>query len=285
MKKVTVVVAVSLVMTIAVSVPAATPVNLLTRGDVEGGWSFTTHDPCHVSESFIGNGRGGYGNALSFTNSTFDWNQTALRFVSGNGISLPANRIPNNSTVYVGAWVKVTSGFVLGDTAGEINSGVEVYLRLSEGATEGIYQSISDIYNNTHLINSLTFGFAEANSVPIANLTTSWQYFEYPVHVGDSGSPSGWGYVELNVSDRVGWRGDLAAAFTGTIYLDDIYLGIMSQKPELANPQICGDYGTVYLAADLNHDCYINFKDMAKLAQNWIKCTNPADAACNQYWK
>jgi len=281
MKKINVLIAASLLIAMASSVPAVQPVNLLNRGDVEGGWVFTTHDPLHVTESFVGNGRGGYGNALSFTNSMFDWNQTSLRFTSGNGITLPANRIPNNSTVYVGAWVKVTSGFAIGDTGGEINSGVEVYLRLSEGAAEGIYQSISDVYNNTHLINSLTFGFAEAYSVPISNLTTSWQYFEYPVQVGDSGSVDGWGYVELNVSDRVGWRGDLAAAFTGTIYFDDLYLGVLPQ----ADPQQCGDSGTTYLTADLNKDCYVNFKDMAKMAENWVKCTNPADAACDQYWK
>jgi len=281
MKKVNVVMAVSLLMSIAISASAAELVNLLNRGDVEGGWSFVTHDPARVSESFVGNGRGGYGNALSFTDSVWDenWASTSLRFVSGNGIAVFANRIPNNSTVYVGAWVKVSSGFAPGqvDIPPTFNSGVEVYLQLSEGAVIEAYQSNTDV----DLTNSLTFGFDDVNSIPISSLTTSWQYFEYPVQVGDSGSVDGWGYVEINVSDRVGWRGDLAAAFTGTIYFDDIYIGVLPQ----ADPQQCGDSGTTYLAADLNHDCYVNFEDMAKMAQNWVKCTNPADTACNQYWK
>jgi len=183
--------------------------------------------------------------------------------------------------VYVGAWVKVTSDFAIGDTAGEFNSGIEAYLRLADGTIQEIYQSNTD----ANLINSLTFGFFKAGIVTPVTLTTSWQYFEFPVLVGNSSSGSGWTYVELNVSDRVGWRGDLAAAFTGTIYLDDLYVGLISQKPELADPQQCGDFGTTYLSADLNNDCYVTFKDMAKLAQNWVKCTNPVDTACNQYWK
>jgi hypothetical protein len=37
-----------------------------------------------------------------------------------------------------------------------------------------------------------------------------------------------------------------------------------------------------YLPADLNHDCYVDMRDLAFLAQNWLVCINPADANCVQ---
>lgn len=260
---------------------AAGPVNLLNRGDVEGGWVFINDDPLHVTESMIGNGRGGYGNALSFTDSTFDWNQTSLEFRAGNGISSSVNFIPNNAVVYVGAWVKVAGGFAIGDSAGEYNSGVEVYLRVADASSEGVYQSNTD----ASLINSLTFGFNHVNSIPAAALDGTWRYFEFPVTVGAGSTQNGWTFVELRVADRVGWRGDLAAAFTGTIYIDDMYVGLTSQKLELADPQTCGDFGTSFLPQDINKDCYVNVGDLAEMAQHWLGCTDPTNTQCNSYWQ
>ncbi|MEN6385277.1 MAG: hypothetical protein ABFD79_08750 [Phycisphaerales bacterium] len=37
----------------------------------------------------------------------------------------------------------------------------------------------------------------------------------------------------------------------------------------------------INLAADLNRDCKIDFKDMAILANNWLKCKDPANQECD----
>ena len=50
-------------------------------------------------------------------------------------------------------------------------------------------------------------------------------------------------------------------------------------------PTVCGDPGTVYLAEDLNQDCKVDFGDFAQIASVWLQCTDPADTACDSYWK
>jgi hypothetical protein len=41
----------------------------------------------------------------------------------------------------------------------------------------------------------------------------------------------------------------------------------------------CDNQGA-YLPADLNHDCYVNFKDFAMFAHNWLICNDPENTAC-----
>ena len=47
----------------------------------------------------------------------------------------------------------------------------------------------------------------------------------------------------------------------------------------LAHKKTCGDFDTIYLDGDVNKDCRVDFKDLAKLAANWLGCTNPQ--GCN----
>jgi hypothetical protein len=35
---------------------------------------------------------------------------------------------------------------------------------------------------------------------------------------------------------------------------------------------------------DVNHDCYVDFKDFAQFAQSWMDCVNPADSSCSAPW-
>ncbi|MCD4831394.1 MAG: hypothetical protein K8R02_06250 [Anaerohalosphaeraceae bacterium] len=44
-------------------------------------------------------------------------------------------------------------------------------------------------------------------------------------------------------------------------------------------PDVCGDWG--YAPSDLNEDCYVDFKDIAILAENWLDCTDPTDTRCS----
>jgi len=53
--------------------------------------------------------------------------------------------------------------------------------------------------------------------------------------------------------------------------------------PDLV-PAACGDPGTEYLNADLNEDCYVNWADFGVFAGQWLRCTDPANSDCDQYW-
>jgi len=55
-----------------------------------------------------------------------------------------------------------------------------------------------------------------------------------------------------------------------------------------ANPKLplaCKDPQTVYLPRDYNQDCSVNFADFATFAADWLKCSDPANANCDQYWR
>lgn len=43
----------------------------------------------------------------------------------------------------------------------------------------------------------------------------------------------------------------------------------------LEMPRRCGDLGTVYLPADLNKDCKVDFTDFIELADKWLESTDP----------
>ena len=44
---------------------------------------------------------------------------------------------------------------------------------------------------------------------------------------------------------------------------------------EGADVDYCGQQGTIYLAGDINHDCYVNLEDMIEVALAWLECTSP----------
>jgi hypothetical protein len=50
--------------------------------------------------------------------------------------------------------------------------------------------------------------------------------------------------------------------------------------PAAPKPVKCGDPGTVYNSMDFNQDCYVNFKDVAQFAKQWLTCTDPANSNC-----
>ncbi len=59
---------------------------------------------------------------------------------------------------------------------------------------------------------------------------------------------------------------------------------------DLSNPAISDTSDRVFtifqcrkvLAGDINGDCYVNFLDFSLLIEDWLKCTNPFDPACNE---
>ncbi len=76
---------------------------------------------------------------------------------------------------------------------------------------------------------------------------------------------------------------DDANLYLGTIYkfdrrffkgsLDD--LSIISYRYDYE----CGDWG--YATADVNKDCYVNIRDFALMASQWLDCTNELGADCS----
>ena len=52
--------------------------------------------------------------------------------------------------------------------------------------------------------------------------------------------------------------------------------------PEQFLPDICGDEGTAYKLTDINQDCRVNLLDLEIFVQEWLSCTDPSNAACNQ---
>ena len=49
-------------------------------------------------------------------------------------------------------------------------------------------------------------------------------------------------------------------------------------------PTQCGDDGTVYLTGDVDEDCDVDLNDTAVLANDYGKCSDPADPCCDAYY-
>ena len=47
-------------------------------------------------------------------------------------------------------------------------------------------------------------------------------------------------------------------------------------------PEKCGDAGADPNASDINEDCITNLKDFAIVGDGWMRCSNPADAGCEE---
>ncbi len=111
---------------------------------------------------------------------------------------------------------------------------------------------------------------------------------------GNLGDVNGDGKADLVVRRRETgeWRSgitDAAGAFTavGSFVSGWLLEGDIPLTGDVGAADVldhCGEPGTVYLAVDLNTDCYVNLGDLAVLATKWLWCTDPANPACDQYW-
>ncbi|MHC4572872.1 MAG: hypothetical protein ACYS76_01860 [Planctomycetota bacterium] len=59
-----------------------------------------------------------------------------------------------------------------------------------------------------------------------------------------------------------------------------IDIGLLTKV--LGVPRTCSHLGAIRLPADLDEDGMVNFKDIAELADKWLKCTDPTDPGCDQ---
>jgi glycerophosphoryl diester phosphodiesterase len=56
--------------------------------------------------------------------------------------------------------------------------------------------------------------------------------------------------------------------------MQDVQLDVLVQDDDLA----CGDWG--YVAMDFNRDCYVDARDLALFAEQWMACTDPSGPMC-----
>ena len=46
------------------------------------------------------------------------------------------------------------------------------------------------------------------------------------------------------------------------------------------DPQVCGEYGTLYHDYDFDKNCYVDFGDLKVIAADWLECTTPEGVGC-----
>ena len=89
----------------------------------------------------------------------------------------------------------------------------------------------------------------------------------------DAGTPFLGGYAMVATYHQGG--GDLGYVIDNFEYEAD--------APQ--SPLFCGDEETVYLESDLIQDCYVGLTDLGAFGSQWLWCSDPAQAACDQYWQ
>ena len=62
--------------------------------------------------------------------------------------------------------------------------------------------------------------------------------------------------------------------------IDDVSL-LAITDPTVCSEAIAQGHG---MAGDVNNDCYVDLKDIAVIAQDWLRCINPADSGCASPW-
>jgi hypothetical protein len=134
-------------------------------------------------------------------------------------------------------------------------------------------------------------------SVPIADVT-QWHKYRFTV-LGNDGSGTiranfyqdttlvieemAVGVVDqVDTNGRVLWCGaEWGSDIAGGQHTKQIdYVRVDTFGAYAPPPENCGDQGTVYMAADTNKDCVVDYHDFAEIADGLGRCTDPANLDC-----
>jgi hypothetical protein len=102
---------------------------------------------------------------------------------------------------------------------------------------------------------------------------------------GGSGGAGGLGGLYPGSSGTRAAPGTMGAA--GTVVPGVVGTSGSYSKTIITEPNSCAQAIAMGFknAADLNKDCYVDFKDMVELSENWIKCNDPEDENCWKSWR
>lgn len=120
------------------------------------------------------------------------------------------------------------------------------------------------------------------NSYPEGStVDISWEFVgpSFLVHVQISEDQTNWTTV-ATLDSQAGFC-ELTDATEGEYFLRIVDLLTTVVYGQLEDPFYVYACDTI-LAGDVDGDCYVGFADFVLLADNWLLCTNPLDAACTE---
>jgi len=202
------------------------------------------------------------GNTDGANNGAEDPDVNLLNPQTNGGISLEFRVLVHSGTFFMHFWPS-------SDVAGR-------WLAIYVSTTNITIRDSDDVANGSGVGN--TNGPGEWTTFRITNDDTTWRIYRdtdqsveasVPV-VGDSGA---YGLYQMAL------YGAQSSAVFDLDFVRWTNEGALS--PGQAVPQ-CGDSG--FKASDFNLDCYVNLADFQYIADEWMECTDPANAACDQFY-
>jgi hypothetical protein len=211
--------------------------------------------------------------------STADANDTAALYIANDWGFLPTADFSFKVDFHYSS--TVPGSVLLGIRKDEENDANEVWLEAGYGEDDSAYFCWDAIVDG-----SIFYGeYIKSRSLDDGTLYISYDASEDELYLSDTGywANDAWGTIPGLVqgvwdADMVslllgGSSGELDEALpSGVAYLDNFIVdsGTIVQICEYA------------LAGDLNNDCKVDFRDFARMAENWlIDChANPSNSAC-----
>ena len=95
------------------------------------------------------------------------------------------------------------------------------------------------------------------------------------LEVGTAGTTDGSDYMWNGCE----WGSEIAGGLHPVEY---DWIRVDAEGAWAPRPVDCGDYGTEYNTTDLNLDCMVDLFDYEVMADQWMRCTNPADGDCEE---
>jgi len=205
------------------------------------------------------------------------------------GGSIPSVPVDGSGTVNIsGGTIGMLHISSTGDASGKVNisgynlSAVPYGGSYGRGEITGYWHD--DTYFNINLDNSLLYSFIKLYDGPVHTLTMQTNPAFINTVTPSVGSHDYAGCVNISAERLANcpdvyrfdhWEGDVADANAANTIVDMDANKVVTAIFVVDEPK-CGDEcHPNFLLADHNHDCVVNFSDMAMLASRWLDCTKP----------